>query len=285
MGYAEQSVTYADRSGDGFMSEVTRTKHADALHQSGRRTKAESRFREAEQIQAERQPAYPLLYSLPGFQYCDLLLAEAERAAWKRTHAKARSREEENLSALAASRETLDRLQALLDRAKQMFEWRLPGDPLLDIALDHLTLGRAALYEAILGESEISNSKSQIEQAVSGLRRAGTQHELPRGLLTRAWHRSLTGRRSGLESAQSDLDETWEIAARGPMPLYLADIHLHRARLFARMRDEGGRMNEEDYPWESPEHDLREARRLIEKHGYGRRKEELEDAEAALRGS
>ena len=32
----------------------------------------------------------------------------------------------------------------------------------------------------------------------------------------------------------------------------------------------------------SPEEDLKEARRLIEKHGYGRRKEELEDAEAAL---
>ena len=62
------------------------------------------------------------------------------------------------------------------------------------------------------------------------------------------------------------------------MPLFLADIHLHRARLF-------GRMNEEEYPWESPEHDLREARRLIEKHGYGRRLPELEDAEAALKPS
>ncbi len=37
------------------------------------------------------------------------------------------------------------------------------------------------------------------------------------------------------------------------------------------------------YPWQSPQHDLAEARRLIEKHGYWRRKEELEDAEAALR--
>jgi len=31
---------------------------------------------------------------------------------------------------------------------------------------------------------------------------------------------------------RSDLDEAWEIAERGPMPLSLADIHLHRARLF-----------------------------------------------------
>jgi len=41
-------------------------------------------------------------------------------------------------------------------------------------------------------------------------------------------------------------------------------------------------MNEEEHPWESVEHDLAEARRLIEKHGYGRRLEELGDAEAAL---
>jgi hypothetical protein len=33
-------------------------------------------------MQAEGQPKYPLLYSLQGFQYGELLLAEAERAAW-----------------------------------------------------------------------------------------------------------------------------------------------------------------------------------------------------------
>jgi hypothetical protein len=63
------------------------------------------------------------------------------------------------------------------------------------------------------------------------------------------------------------------------MPLYLADIHLHRARLFGRAKDarELG-----PYPWHSQQKDLAEARRLIEKHGYGRRKEELEDAERVL---
>jgi hypothetical protein len=48
---------------------------------------------------------------------------------------------------------------------------------------------------------------------------------LPRGLLTRAWLRFLTGARTGPESAQSDLDEAFEIAERGPMPLFMADIH------------------------------------------------------------
>lgn len=60
------------------------------------------------------------------------------------------------------------------------------------------------------------------------------------------------------------------------MPLFLADILLHRARLFFR---------EKTYPWPntSAKADLAEARRLIEKHGYWRRKEELEDAEAVIK--
>jgi hypothetical protein len=42
---------------------------------------------------------------------------------------------------------------------------------------------------------------------------------------------------------------------------------------------------ETPYPWDSSAADLAEARRLIEKHGYLRRLEELADAEQALLGS
>jgi hypothetical protein len=76
-------VTYADRSGDAFQRMIERTTHADPLHQAGRRAEAETRFREAEQMQTEDEPDYPLLYSLRGFQSCDLLLAAPERAAWQ----------------------------------------------------------------------------------------------------------------------------------------------------------------------------------------------------------
>jgi hypothetical protein len=281
LGNAEQSVTYADRSDVASLRIFRRTTHADALHQAGRGDDAEARFREAEQMQAEWQSAYPLLYSLRGFQYCDLLLSEAEREAGKAEG------ERKNDECLALCR-------AVAERGAKMFEWRLPSDPLLDIALDHLTLGRCALYAAILesrsrqresaqtsspptseeSQRGFTTSATELDHAVSGLRRAGMQDHLPRGLLTRAWLRSLTGPRTGPESAQSDLDEAWEIAERGPMPLFLADIHLYRARLFFR---------EATYPWQSPRHDLAEARRLIFKHGYLRRKEELEDAEAALK--
>ena len=66
-----------------------------------------------------------------------------------------------------------------------------------------------------------------------------------------------------------------------PLIFHPWDIHLHRARLFHAVSP---------YPWagddmekRGPKDDLAEARRLIEKHGYWRRKEELEDAETALK--
>jgi hypothetical protein len=128
---------------------------------------------------------------------------------------------------------------------------------------------------AILEQSAIQNSQSEIDAAVSGLRHAGQQQYLPLALLTRAWLRSLTGARTGLESAQSDLDEAWEIAERGPMKLFLADIHLYRARLFFR---------EPSYPWQSPQDDLAVAEKLINDCGYHRRDGELADAKQAILG-
>ena len=71
---AEQSVEYADRSGDAFQRMASRTTLADARHQAGERARAEALFQEAERLQAERQPEYPRLYSLQGYRYCDLLL-------------------------------------------------------------------------------------------------------------------------------------------------------------------------------------------------------------------
>jgi hypothetical protein len=81
------------------------------------------------------------------------------------------------------------------------------------------------------------------------------------------------------ESAQEDLDEAWEIAERGLMKLFLADIHLYRVRLFGRPNDEC-RMTK--YPWESPKADLEAAEKLINACGYHRRDEELADAKEAI---
>jgi hypothetical protein len=168
-------------------------------------------------MQAESEPAYPLLYSQQGFIYCDLLLTEAERAAWQVSYSGG-ARSQENGDAQRAT------LQAVSKRAAQTLKWADQANAsLLSIALDHLTLGRAALYATVLEGSSPDPSRAPLQHAVAGLRRAGLQHELPRGLLTRAWLRSLEGKPTGHDSAQGDLDEAWEIAERGPMKLHMAD--------------------------------------------------------------
>jgi hypothetical protein len=306
---AELTVDYADRNEDAFWRMASRTGLVDAQQQAGQAEAAAAMFQAAETIQAERQPDYPLLYSLPGFRYCDLLLAPAERAAWQtllsfprsvwecrlgrsaaqdgdaERHQKHSRAERGNdgavqpaLTRSAEADEDLAACRAVTERATQTLDWWLNHftnpDP-LNIALDHLTLARAALYTACLQQTPTQPAHAATLAAVDGLRRAGTIYELPRGLLTRALLRRLDHALTGADSAQADLDEAWEIAERGPMPLFLADIHLHRARLYG-LPDSG------PYPWQSPAEDLAAARRLIEKHGYRRRLAELADAEAAL---
>ena len=285
-----QSVTFADDSGDWGQQMSKRTTHADALHQAGRRDEARQLFAEAEALQAERQPSYPRLYSVQGFRYCDLLLSDAERAAWRQVVAALRDAASSDGSPEEPRRGAsgpLSDCDAVTERAAQTLEWMTsdPHAPILTIAVDHLTLSRAELYRALCSQSKSANQKSKIHApltaAVDGLREAGAMNHLPKSLLTRAWHRQLTGNAAG---AASDLNEAWEIAERGPMPLYQADILLTRARLFGTTKflSEVEGRKEDGYPWGSPQEDLAEARRLIEEHGYHRRDGELEDAEAAL---
>jgi hypothetical protein len=267
----EQAVNYADRSSDEFRRLLNRTTHANALHQAGHRNEAAERLREAEEIQALTDPEHPLLYSVQGFRYCDLLLADVERSVPLRP-----------VSGSGGRASVLEELSDVVSRASQSLDLVSQGGDLLSIALDHLTLGRAALHKAIVEPRDLhtEDASGELDEAVAGLRRAGMFDYLPRGLLARAWLRSLTRAQTGPESAQSDLDEAWDVAERGPMPLFLADIHLHRARLLHDVTP---------YPWaidgdgnpRGPRDDLADARRLIEQHGYWRRKEELENTEAA----
>ena len=148
---------------------------------------------------------------------------------------------------------------AVVERAGQNLQWIEGRLGLLSIALNHLTLARAALTTALLKAADPSPAQPHAEQAVADLRAAGQQDDLPRGLLTRAWLPHCLGNDP---ATRADLDEVERIARRGNMRLFLADLHLTRARLFG-------------------DHEaLAQARRLIEECGYGRRLPELEDAEA-----
>ena len=108
---------------------------------------------------------------------------------------------------------------------------------LLDIALDQLSLARAALGLALSGCAEAdqagarratSAAREYLDGAVAGLRATESNDHLPDGLLARARFRRVLGDSDG---AARDLDEAEEVAEPGPMRLYLCDMALERARL------------------------------------------------------
>ena len=272
---AGQSVAYADQSGDEFEMMSKRTTHADALHTTGRREEAEELFTDAEDRQKKKWPENPLLWSLPGYQYCDLLLAKREWAAAR-------------------------------DRASRTLESNRPRYWLLGAALDRLTIGRGDLGLALSSVAPRASAtmrdharaaEARLGEAVEGLRSAGTLHHVPRGLLARAAFRRSVGDWDG---AARDLDEVEEIAEPGPMRLFLCDMALERARFaFARIEafaPLGGLIDNGPPPSAPPGADesaklaqvarenLATARDLIARCGYHKRDEELAELEAVRDG-
>ncbi len=201
---ANQSVKLADRSGNQYQQMLKRTTLADTLHQAGHTQEAAATFCEAEAIQKQMKPEYPLLCSLEGFRYCDLLLGGGQ-------------------------------LQEVKKRAAQTLQWVKQHMGLLDIALDNLSLGRAYLLQARqTGEDKYEQAAEFLQQAVNGLRQAGLIEYLPRGLLARAEMHRLT---DDYPRAQTDLAEAQRIAERGEMGLHLCDCHLEWARLWLAQGD------------------------------------------------
>lgn len=202
--YARKSVEFADRSGDSIQQMGKRTTLADTLHQAGHLSEAEDAFREAEKMQKEREPQFPILYSVQGFRYCDLLLDQGN-------------------------------YQEVQVRAQQTLAWSMPYGWLFTIALDCLSRGRAYLIQAQQeATGDFAKAADYLKRAVDGLRQAGTLPFVPNGLLARA---ELYRVKRELGRAQADLDEAMGIAKRGSMGLHEADCYLEYARLYLA-RDE-----------------------------------------------
>lgn len=250
---ARQAITLADQSGDSFLRLALRNTVADALHQSGQRAAAGGLFLEAERMQKEKQPQFDLLYSLRSFQYCEWQLAPIEQAAWQHLL---------NQPISNSKPQIFDELTEIEHWARKAQAVAVQNQSLVDVSLDYLSLARLALFRAIL-EADPTPPHPTLNQstaivAVAGLRAAGATDQLPCGLLTVALSYYVLGE---FDQTERYLGEAQQIAERGPMPLYLADIHLTRARLF-RDRDE-----------------LAKAAKLIRDRGYGRRYDELAVAE------
>ncbi|HVF61645.1 MAG TPA: hypothetical protein VNJ70_17705 [Thermoanaerobaculia bacterium] len=249
----EESVELADRSGNMSQRTITRTALADALHQAGRWEESATAFREAEAIQVKMQPVYPRLYSVQGYQYCDLLLGRAEPEDGS-------GLEGAGTPYRKACEKVRERAIELV-RLGQQFLGR--GLGLLDTALGHLCLGRACLGLALTASAarDFRPAAEHLDRAVDGLRQAAQEDDLPRGPLARAALRRLA---SDFPAAAADLREVQEIAERGSMRLHEADAHLEWTRLHLATGD----------PAAARPH-LDRAAELVRACGYGRREREV----------
>jgi tetratricopeptide (TPR) repeat protein len=72
--FAQECVTFADKSGDIRQKSVKRARLADSLHQAGKFAEAECFFNEAESLYHEFKSEQKYISSWPGFWFCDLLL-------------------------------------------------------------------------------------------------------------------------------------------------------------------------------------------------------------------
>ena len=197
--YARYAGELADQSGNSFQKTKSRTTLGHTIHYAGRLSEAEDAFREADKMQKERQSQYPILYSILGFRYCDLLLDQ-------------------------------EKYQEVQTRVGQTLAWSTPYGVLLDIALDYLSIGRAYLLQA---QREATNDYTEaadyLKRAIEELRESATLPFLPNGLLARA---ELHRVKDEFDRAQADLEEAMGIAERGSMGLHEADCHLEYARLY-----------------------------------------------------
>ena len=231
---AREAVDYADRSGDAYQHASMMTTQADAQHQLGQTSDARALFAEAERMQAEKYPNMPVLYSIQGYRYCELLLAEGE-------------------------------VDEVSRRVEQSLEVATQNKWLLDIALDHLSLGRAYMATS---PPDPTKADEHLQAAVDGLRTSGNTDDLPRGLLARAeFHRS----QDNLDSAQRDLDEVRTIVRRTSMRLFEADLELEQTRWHLAKKDR-----------DSTRESLDKAKKLVKSMNYGRRRPEVETLEAEL---
>jgi tetratricopeptide (TPR) repeat protein len=196
---ARQAIQYAEQSGDLFMQMRNHASLATTLHRQGQLDLAQQSFQRAEQLQQEYDPEHPQLCSLSGFQYCALLLDQAQSVA---------------------------EFEAVLGRGEYSLKIGIANNHLLTIALDHLTLAR--VLTQLQRDDEASAS---FDQAVTGIRKAGRIDHLAYFLIDRAnFHLRLS--RLNLETAAQDLQEADSLIRRSGMKLYAVDCQLAWCRYY-----------------------------------------------------
>jgi tetratricopeptide (TPR) repeat protein len=221
-----RSLTIADLRGNDVARIALRTTLADFMHQRGDAREASVYFAEVDQWMLARFETHVVFSG--RYRYYDWLLEQGRRTQVIQLASQTMVREEQE--------------QALLD-----------------VALDHLALGRAHPR----GSAEAAH---HLNESVMQLRGAGQLDFYPLGVLARAANLRHIG---DFTHAQKDLDGVRLLATRCGMRLHLTDYHLEQARLYvAQSQTDRARPH------------VGEARKLIADTSYHRRDAELAELEA-----
>lgn len=194
------AVDSASQTDDALMQIDTKVEMANILFQAGSFYKAEVLFRTEEESLKECRPELPILYSISGYQYCDLLLFAVNGDG------------------------CLEKIQKVIKRSLFMIDVGKGREAGLDISLGKLSLAKSYMQYP----SFLDLAQEHIRESIEGLRGFDDQEMLNHGLLTRAAFFRLTG---DFTKTQQDLDEVYEIAEPSGMRLHLTDYHLESARL------------------------------------------------------
>lgn len=194
--YGTDCVSYAGRRATPFHMQVSRSTLADALHQAGRFNEASEVFREAESIESSRRPSAPILTSMQGYAYCDLLL-------------------------------TIGAVDEVHERGRRMLEFANTDKALLAAALSRLAIGRALMATGMESE-RILTAREHIHASVAGLRHAGAEFQLPRALLAAA---ECERARGDLNTARRYAGEALTLASRSGMKLREIDSYLELVKI------------------------------------------------------
>lgn len=279
--HGEEAVKFSDLGDDPSLRIQFRACLGDALCQAGEITEAERYFNHATEIRAGVSNVQCRLGSIAGFRHSGMLLLECERFAWH--HYIAGGRGDMILPGpMFSDRSTV--LKQLYEEAELVkdVERKTESQSLLGSGLSSLVCARISLYQTLIESSNrkhISLKVDEINLAISRLRQAGSIEDIPHGLVTQAEIVAMEGTTKAFANSHRVFDQAWAIAEREPMPLFLVDIMLSRARIFGGWRAKGvGYI----YPWKSAKNDLSLARGMVDRYGYKRRMNELSDAECQL---
>lgn len=235
---AKRCVELTGRSHDMIWRIAARSTLANVLYHANHISDSVAAFRKAEEMQKKINKQPKILYSLNGFEYCNLLL-------------------------------NLGKNKVVQVRASQTIKIAKKNNWLLNIALDNLSLGRAHLYQAQHDVShDFVTAADYLNEAVDGLRRAGTQPFLPQCLLARAELYRVSGE---FDKARHDLDEAIVIAERGSMGPHQVDCYLEYARLNLAIAEKGRAKESLDI-----------AKKMIEKMVYLLRDKDVSEIEGQL---